>query len=178
MSNNVRSTTDNPRAYFPTIGRGANGNLELHYDNLSNTPLNRGLWAAIPMADGGGTIYWSVEGDFMHFYFHRPDSETGFGGSTMVLEMQDGSTVKIKGPWSGSSSSINRYLPLHLHVVECTYRSKEGYSMSGHVLIAAARREGVELAPVRAPWGEEGAVGYNVLGFERVRHTYRLREAA
>lgn len=62
----------------------------------------------VKMANNRGHVYYGVsqETGLVKQYFHNPNNQTGFGGAEFDLEMADGSTVEIKGPWSGSPDSL------------------------------------------------------------------------
>lgn len=50
--------------------------------------------------------YFAEAGGEARFYF-ASDNGKGYAGRTFHLDMADGSTVDLKGPWSGSSYAVN-----------------------------------------------------------------------
>ncbi len=89
---------------------------------------------------GDATLYWAFcpRTGFVSFFYHTPHNETGFGGSTYKLHMQDGTTRTIKGPWSSNSSAMNKFFP---DSIEVTYvDSKHGFRYASHMLVGAVQR--------------------------------------
>jgi len=67
---------------------------------------------------GEGAIYYAEKGGFVHFLYHNPYNEEGYGGRVFRLNVQYGDRIKteiIKGPWSSRPGVINNYFP---HCVE------------------------------------------------------------
>ena len=71
----------------------------------------------------GSTTYWATEGDFVTFFTHVPGDQTGFGGHTFKVNLEDGSTVDVKGPWSDNAMNVNAYFPPSHN---CAYYETEG----------------------------------------------------
>ena len=55
---------------------------------------------------GHGTLYVSDNTEFVAFLLHSPNDESGYGGRSFTLKMEDGSEVTIRGPWSSNSTSV------------------------------------------------------------------------
>jgi len=47
-----------------------------------------------------GEFYFAELEGLVRFFIHDAQNGTGFGGSTFVVTMKDGTTESIKGPWS------------------------------------------------------------------------------
>lgn len=80
------------------------------------------------------TLYWGVNSQgFVEFYAHSPFREHGFGGRSFVLNMADGTTKTIKGPWSSRPGIMNNFFP---PCMEVKYRDKLGREASHHAMVA------------------------------------------
>lgn len=84
--------------------------LKLYVDKCPS--LEEFVFRAIDLG-GGSTLYAGhmPDGILTCQYAHTPGNETGFGGRRFTLNMEDGSQVEIKGPWSSRSSVLNEYCP-------------------------------------------------------------------
>jgi len=72
-----------------------------------------------------GNLYFAQhECGLASFFSHDPNNETGFGGRGFELNMADGTTETIKGPWSSRCSVLNMHFP---HTTEVTYNRTGGY---------------------------------------------------
>lgn len=54
-----------------------------------------------------GSIYYAELDGHVCFYYYKSPGE-GFGGRTYTLNMKDGTTKDLVGPWSSNSSSVNQ----------------------------------------------------------------------
>jgi len=57
----------------------------------------------------GGTLYLDqdVDSGYSTFYLSNPENHHGFGGREIELDMHNGDTVVLKGPWSSNSGVVN-----------------------------------------------------------------------
>lgn len=74
----------------------------------------------------GNTLYVaaSEENWMASFMSHNPKDETGFCGATFTLQMNDGSTRCVKGPWSSRADVVNRILEdrgIKIDIMEATF---------------------------------------------------------
>ena len=67
------------------------------------------VYFAAPL-EGGYTLYMNqdVDSGYSNFYLDDPTNHRGFGGREFELDMYDGETVTLKGPWSSNSGVVNR----------------------------------------------------------------------
>ena len=75
-----------------------------------------------------GTLYVALERGVVmaDMLYHDPGNENGFGGRAFTLEMQNGTTRRIKGPWSSNSGVVNRVLAYNLfalRIIEALFLS-------------------------------------------------------
>jgi hypothetical protein len=93
----------------------------------------------------GNTAYLGVDGPFARFFVHVHHNETGFGGDTFRLRMEDGTESFIKGPWSSAASTMNELFELEDPLVEVldvtTYRG----GVVAHVRKSALDELGIAL---------------------------------
>jgi hypothetical protein len=47
-----------------------------------------------------GNAYFAECQGVVSFYAHNPNNENGYGGSSFTLNLTDGTTVRLRGPWS------------------------------------------------------------------------------
>ena len=78
--------------------------IDMEVDKLPNRKDYR--YRAYPVA--GGTLYVSDNTEIISFFYHDKNDETGYGGSSFTLIMEDGSEVTIKGPWSSNGTAVER----------------------------------------------------------------------
>jgi len=66
-----------------------------------------------------GTHFWGEAQGLVSFFYHSgsPKAQEGFGGSRFTLPMEDGSIVKLIGPWSSRAGVMNLHFPPCLDVV-------------------------------------------------------------
>ena len=57
---------------------------------------------------GKATLYVSDNQEFVQFLLHDPSNEDGYAGRVFNLTMEDGSVVKVTGPWSSNPDSVFR----------------------------------------------------------------------
>ena len=72
---------------------------------------------------GDSILYWAEQDGVVQFFAHSPNNERGYGGREFSLTMTDGSTRKIKGPWSSRAGAMNCHFP---HSVDVTIKELEG----------------------------------------------------
>lgn len=66
------------------------------------------------------TVYIADDEDCVEFLVHSPSNETGYGGSLFTLQLTNGETDTIKGPWSGSICDMNqKFLSIEDQIAEC-----------------------------------------------------------
>jgi len=95
--------------------------LEMSKDEL-DTIHNRMRWQL--KTEGRGIFYWGCdkESGFVDFFYWNPHDTAGYGGRIITITLEDGTTQAVKGPWSSSSSVMNRYFPAVIEVVISTDR--------------------------------------------------------
>lgn len=55
-----------------------------------------------------GNLYYSIlPCGIIQKFFHNPNNQTGFNGSTFKLPMEDGTIEELVGPWSSRAEAIN-----------------------------------------------------------------------
>lgn len=97
-----------------------------------------GKYKAIPV--GHHVAYLALDGDVGRFVVHNPRNETGFGGATFELPMEDGSVRRIKGPWSSNPTSISKIFELEDPLVDCV----SNYSVV-YVRLSVLRSLGIDM---------------------------------
>lgn len=87
----------------------------------------------------GSNLYWAQHPDgAVSFHCHNLSNENGYGGAIFKLNMLDGSTKEIRGPWSSRSGVMNNYFP---HSTEVQIKEEStGYNLGGHISIELAKR--------------------------------------
>jgi hypothetical protein len=87
----------------------------------------------------GSDLYWAHHPDgAVSFHCHNRSNQNGYGGAIFELNMLDGSSKKIRGPWSSRSGVMNNYFP---HSTEVQIKEEStGYNLSGHISIELAER--------------------------------------
>ena len=87
------------------------------YDGYANDPVLEILVDEVPNTSsikhhkidlGNGVMYIGQKEGYVHYVFHNPRDEEGFGGALFNLPMEDGEVEKIKGPWSSRAGVINQ----------------------------------------------------------------------
>jgi hypothetical protein len=79
-----------------------------------------------------GAAYFAQSGDYVHFFYHSANNETGFGGRIFTGKLDTGETFKVKGPWSSNCQAMNMFgFP---RTLECTYQTKKDGRIAGHIL--------------------------------------------
>lgn len=107
----------------------------------------RGPYTYHPVELGGGRVMYAWRrSPFVGFMLHDPSNETGFYGDTFELQLVDGSTVKVKGPWTSNSWTFNSFVASELRwprVTEVVVHKEDltslGFSMQMEV--PALRKE-------------------------------------
>ncbi len=117
--------------------------LEVHVDRWPR--LHEFRHQRVRLEDGND-IYWAELDGAVHFLYHEKKDETGYGGATFSLTLEDGSVVDVHGPWSSNSRAMNLFfLPSH----EATIF--EGANTGG---VAGALAAGLFIRLVREAGGE------------------------
>lgn len=102
--------------------------------------LNEAIYDHVAVADG--VAYCTSEEGFVHYLFHAPKNQTGYGGSLFKLATKNGE-VELIGPWSSRSGCMNALFPQHQSIeVHITDREKEfdsGCFLSGCISVELAR---------------------------------------
>ena len=80
-------------------------NMPSLYIDVDTVPQDEMVYRAYPVL-GGGTLYVSDNTPFVAFLLSTGD-KSGYGGRKFDLNMEDGSTVTIEGPWSSNSTSVH-----------------------------------------------------------------------
>lgn len=59
----------------------------------------------------GKGLYYGEKDGLVSFYFHsgNPERQSGFGGSTFTLPMEDGTVKTLVGPWSSRAGVMNAH---------------------------------------------------------------------
>lgn len=96
-------------------------------------------------AEAGATAYLGVDGPFARFFVHVHRNETGFGGDTFRLRMEDGTESVIKGPWSSAASTMNDLFELEDPLVEVSDVTKYRGGVVAHVRKSALDELGIAL---------------------------------
>lgn len=81
-----------------------------------STGMSGAVYRQVPV--DGESFYYSINGDVVHYLYHNPKNETGFGGHVYDLTMEDGSIHYIKGPWSSRNGVFHELVP-NVDVVAC-----------------------------------------------------------
>jgi hypothetical protein len=102
----------------------------------------------------GNALYYSEQDGYVSFMCHNFTNERGYGGRTFNMKLEDGTTDKIKGPWSSRAGAMNHYFP---HCVDVTLRDLEGHTYGASVSLKfaqkAAKMAGVKL--VKTDWHDD-----------------------
>lgn len=95
--------------------------------------------------EAGATVYLGVDGPFARFFVHVHHNETGFGGETFRLRMEDGTESFVKGPWSSAASTMNELFELEDPLVEVLDVTKYRGGVVAHVRKSALDELGIAL---------------------------------
>lgn len=102
------------------------------YPNFANSPEvvltvegipdhNTLRYTKIPCPGSNGYIYLAEQDGYVSFYFYDVPGP-GFGGREFTLNMTDGTTMVLQGPWSSRAGFINTILPVaHPLIVDVTF---------------------------------------------------------
>lgn len=85
---------------------------------------------------GSYVLYFAEKDGEVRFYSHNLKNESGYGGSTFHLPMEDGSWAHIRGPWSSRAGVMRRFFE---DCVDVEIHPIAGHKFYGHVTIAAAQ---------------------------------------
>ena len=109
------------------------------------------------------TLYFAEhESGLVRFYCHDTRNESGYGGSSVTLNMKDGSTKTIKGPWSSRSGAMNNHFR---HSVECSIRPEDtGYNLGGHITVELAEKLAEMTNVILARQSRHGDLVYQIVG--------------
>ena len=110
-------------------------------------------WDQEPRYEKRGPLYWGKNDVGVVRFFAYNGPSTGFSGSAFTLEMLDGTTEVLKGPWSSRSGVMN-----NAGFEPCVEVNIQGqYNMSSNMTIRAVNQMlkciGYEMAPYDQ-WGE------------------------
>lgn len=111
----------------------------LHNDVWETTKLDRtAAYYRAPVGEDS-TLYMSqdVDSGYSTFWLDNPQNRNGMGGREFNLEMWDGSTAVLRGPWSSNSSVVNWAIdedafeddPQFEHIREVSYYSHDWRSV-------------------------------------------------
>jgi hypothetical protein len=112
----------------------------------------------------GSDLYWAQHSSgAVRFYCHNRSNEHGYAGSVFELKMDDGTTRKIRGPWSSRSGVMNNYFP---HSVEVHVHEKStGYNLACHMTIELAYEVAADAGVQLLKEYRRGDIVYNVVPF-------------
>jgi hypothetical protein len=119
---------------------GNDPEIEIHVDEL---PKFNELVFNEPVPN----MYFGMYGDYVDFFIHDTDNETGYGGREFPLKMANGLTKTIKGPWSSSSSIFNGLGTPVPQSMEVTYIDKDNHHYAGKMLLHAIYKALFEYQP-------------------------------
>lgn len=103
---------------------------------------------------GSNTLYFAHYGGLVSFYAHAPNDERGYGGASFVLTLDDGSDVKIKGPWSSRSGVMNKHF--EPHSLEVAITDDPEVWEKGHTFYGAAVAVDIALEAIKVAEHPEG----------------------
>lgn len=121
---------------------------------VDKVPLHDTLVYQKEKTGAGNVLYWAEHEGYVSFMCHNFTNESGYGGRTFHVKLEDGTTDKVKGPWSSRSGAMNHYFP---HSVEVTLTDADGGRYGASVTIEfaqeAAKMAGVKL--VETEWHDD-----------------------
>lgn len=82
-------------------------------------------------------MYFAEKDGFVNFFVHQPSNESGYGGRTFHITMEDGEKRSIKGPWSSRSGCFNRQ-GIFPQCVECGIVDDPIAYQRGHTFYSGA----------------------------------------
>lgn len=97
----------------------------------------------------GTASYLSVTDGIVSYFWHNPKNETGYGGSVFELNMIDGSTRSIRGPWSSNNDWIRQVFGLdsvHVAYVDKPESYERGYTFYAGDITVEKAQEAIKLA--------------------------------
>lgn len=62
------------------------------------------------------------------WYWKPPENNGGFGHRTINIQMLNGETVTLKGPWSSNSNYVNRIFPDRSEIIEVSLATEKGFN--------------------------------------------------
>ncbi|MBW1723185.1 MAG: hypothetical protein JRJ78_14155 [Deltaproteobacteria bacterium] len=145
--------------------------INLYARNVLNTHSIQLLVDHIPkqvkhkkVAYGSHVFYWGERDGYVHFLSLDEHDHSGFGGSTIPVLMQDGSVEELKGPWSSSSTTMNRYFPasVEVSITDSEDVFNHGYTYSSGAITIAKLQEAFQelnikdfiIVPHIEKWGD------------------------
>lgn len=113
------------------------------HEQFANDPSLLVLVDKIP--DHGGLrykvlddrMYFAELGGYVNFFVHCPQQETGYGGRTFHVTLEDGSKRSIKGPWSSRSGCFNKQKMIP-QCVECGITDNPSVYSKGYTFYSGA----------------------------------------
>lgn len=108
------------------------------------------IYSHYPELNHSGIYYGENEG-FVSFFYHDINDQTGYGGAKFELELDDGTTRIIRGPWSSRAECMPEPC---LDVSLTENKNDWTTSIAGSVtrkLMETCLPEGVELFEGRIP---------------------------
>lgn len=85
----------------------------------------------------GNVLYFGEYNGVVSFFCHSPKDESGYGGRTFTLTLEDNSKIDIKGPWSSRSGVMNRYFTPS---IEVSIKDDKGHNYAGNITIELAEK--------------------------------------
>lgn len=81
------------------------------------------------------SYFWAEDCGYVSFFYENPSNRQGYGGATFHLNLEDGTTYDLKGPWASRSGNMNHHFPDSLDV---TFHLKGDELISGHCTLEFA----------------------------------------
>lgn len=95
-------------------GYGNNPMIQITVDKLPE--LKELIYQTHQDRDNGVAYFAEHKSGYVHYFYHTPRNQTGFGGSTFTGKLVDGSTFTVKGPWSSNSQAMNQWFPRTMEI--------------------------------------------------------------
>ena len=113
----------------------------LLYDDIWEAIGNEdaAYYRTYPQGETGWRMYMTqdIDSGYSNFWVDNPENHDGIGGREIKLEMHDGSTTTLVGPWSSNSGAVNQAIrdviwkddPQFDYVQEATFYSNDWRSV-------------------------------------------------
>ncbi len=84
--------------------------------------------------EGGETLYLSqdIDSGYSSFYLDNPKNHHGFGGREIELDLYNGDTVVLKGPWSSNSGVVNEAIRQDIFVDDPQFQTVKEVTFYSH----------------------------------------------